>query len=144
MKKFFTFIWDLWFKFPQIIRFFLVGGFNTVLGFLVFCLFVYFAGEQWRQVCLGAQWVLTSFVSYLLQRIFVFQTKGKIWQEYMKCCITWMFAYFVNAITLEALFISGMNVYWAQFIAQIIAAVVSYLAFKYWALVKQDDKQLAK
>ena len=137
MKNLFMFFWNLWFKFPQIIRFFVVGGFNTVFGFVVFSLLVYFAGDQWRQVCLISQWIFTSFISYILQRIFVFQTNGKIWVEYIKCCTTWIFAYFVNATTLELFFQAGMNIYVAQFISQIIAAVVSYFAFKYWALINK-------
>ena len=136
IKSLFIFVWNLWFEFPEVIRFFLVGGFNTVLGFAVFSLFVFWAGEQWRQLCLVSQWVLTSFISYFLQRIFVFQTHGKVWVEYVKCCTTWIFAYVINAVTLELFFQFGMNIYLAQFIAQIVAAIVTYFAFKYWAFGK--------
>ncbi|MBE6449985.1 MAG: GtrA family protein [Alphaproteobacteria bacterium] len=132
------FVWHLWFKFPQSIRFILVGGFNALFAFCVFCLLVFLIGEQWRQVCLITQWILTSFVSYILHRIFVFQSKGKILEEYIKCCATWIVGYFVNALTLETLFQLGVNVYLAQLISQIVAAFVSYFAFKYWALSKKN------
>lgn len=134
VKKLWDFAWNLWFKFPQSIRFILVGGFNAVFAYGVFCLLVYLAGEQWRQVCLVTQWLLTSFISYILYRIFVFQSHGKIWEEYVKCCTTWIVGYFINATTLEIFFRLGLNVYVAQLTAQINAAIVSYFAFKYWAL----------
>ncbi len=134
IKKLWLFVWNLWFQFPQSIRFILVGGFNAVFAYGVFCLLVYFAGEKWRQVCLVTQWFMTSFISYILYRIFVFQSKGKIWEEYIKCCTTWVIGYFINAATLEIFFRLGLNVYLAQLTAQIIAAIVSYFAFKYWAL----------
>lgn len=128
------FIWDLWFKLPRIIRFIFVGGFNAVLAYTVFCLLVYFAGDEWRQLCLIIQWILTSFFSYFLYRIFVFESQGKIWQEYIKSCATWIVGYFVNAIALEIFFQLALNIYLAQLIAQIIAAIVTYFSFRYWAL----------
>ena len=131
-------MWQLWFKFPQTIRFILVGGFNALFSYIVFCMLVFFLGEQFRQICLIIQWISTSFISYISQRIFVFQSKGKILEEYMKCCATWIVGYLINATTLEVLFRAGVNVYISQFIAQVVSAVISYFSFKYWALTKKD------
>lgn len=119
------------------IRFLIIGGFNFAFSYLLFVLCTIILGENLHQLNLALSWILSSFVSYATQRTFVFQSKGNIFKEYLKCLSTWMLSYVVNAILLEVnIKILHLNTYLAQFIAVGIAAVVTYFLFKYFALKK--------
>lgn len=126
-----------WFKIPQFIRFIIVGVFNTALAYLVFCLLVFIFGEEFRQICLAAQWALTSFITFLTQRTFVFRSKDKLLKEYSKCCVSWALGYLINAILLELIMKLPINVYLAQIIALGLTSICNFVLLKYWALRKK-------
>lgn len=126
-----------WFKIPQFIRFIIVGIFNTAIAYLVFCTLVFIFGEELRQICLAVQWALTSFITFLTQRTFVFRSKGKILKEYLKCCATWVIGYLINAILLELIMKLPINVYLAQIIALGLTSICNFVLLKYWALRKK-------
>lgn len=44
-----------WFKLPDQFRFLIIGGFNTLVAYIVFCLLVLMFGEENHQICLAAQ-----------------------------------------------------------------------------------------
>lgn len=123
-----------WCKIDDKIRFLLIGGVNAGISYLVFALAVLLIGKEHYQICVTLQWVLSSFVSYLNQKFFVFCTQGNYVKEYLKCCSTWAVSYFINVVILEILvryFIK--NVYIAQFVSIFLVSVVTYVLFKYFA-----------
>lgn len=127
-----------WYKIPEILRFLFVGIFNASFSYCVFCILVYFFGEQNAQICLAVQWVMTSFITFSTQKFFVFQSKGNIIKEYLKCCASWAVSYIINAVILELLINSGLNVYIAQFTALGIASCCTFIMLKYWALIRKN------
>jgi len=123
-----------WMLIPEFIRFFLIGGVNTVIGYSIFVIATFLIGKEHYQICVAIQWIISSITSYINQKIFVFGTKGNYLPEYLKCCSTWVLSYFVNAMTME-IFVKylALNVYISQFISLFIASFVTYVLFKIYA-----------
>lgn len=127
MKKF-------WFSLPDKIRFLLVGGFNASVSYVIYSLFCLLLGQNAYQTALAVAWIITSFVSFTTQKFLVFQGNGNWVKEYFKCCTTWIFSYMINAAVLEALVkVLHMNVFIAQIIATLTAAIFTYILFKKFA-----------
>ena len=127
-------IYNSWCKVPDKIRFLIVGAVNAGISYFIFAVAVYFIGGQYYQVCAALQWILSSFISFVNQKVFVFCTKGNWINEYLRCCMTWLVSYLLNVLILEV-FVKyiGINVYLAQFLAIFTVSVVTYVLFKYFA-----------
>lgn len=125
-------LFQFWMRFPQKIRFLLVGGYNTVFSYALYALFVYLTIPA--QMALFLSFLLSSVNSYATQKFYVFNTKGNYVKEYIKCLVTWFGSYIINAILLEGLMrLGGLNAYVAEFIALVLITVYSYIALKYFA-----------
>lgn len=125
---------NFWFSLSDKIRFLFVGGFNFAFAYFLFIVMTLIIGKEHYQIDLVLSWLLSSFVSYTTQKTLVFCTKGNIIKEYFKCFTSWMVSYAVNALLLE-LFVSvlSINVFVSQFFATGMAAVVTYILFKFFA-----------
>ena len=128
---------DFWFKLDRKIRFFLVGIFNFGMAYLIYAFICLFFGESVYQIALALTWALSSVVSFMTQKFLVFQGKDKWYKEYAKCCATWFFSYLINAVLLEIIvkYIYA-NVFLAQLVATSIAAIFTYIVFKFFAFKK--------
>ena len=128
---------NIWFKLPDFVRFIIVGCTNAAISYLIFAIAVLLLGQGHYQLCVALQWILSSFISYLNQKFFVFCTKGNYIKEYLKCCSTWVVSYLLNVIILEIFvrFITK-NVYIAQFVALAVVSAATYLLFKLFAFRK--------
>ena len=133
MKKLLE-IYNFWCKIPDKIRFLIIGAINAGISYVIFAVAVYLIGEQYYQVCAALQWILSSFISFTNQKVFVFCTKGNWIKEYLRCCMTWLVSYLLNALILEV-FVKyiDINVYLVQFLAIFTVSVVTYVLFKYFA-----------
>lgn len=129
-KKFTEQIHDFWFNIPEKLRFIFVGGFNSLVSFIMFVCILHFFAQfclddtlklyNWakstfpvlkfvslhqfvRQLSLALAWFLSSFVSFSTQRLMVFRARGysNIFKQYVRCLSTWFIGYVVNAIVLE-------------------------------------------
>lgn len=126
-----------WYSLPDKIRFLLVGGFNAAFSYIIFALAIFMIGKEHYQICVALQWIISSVFSFINQKIFVFCTKGNWLQEYLKCWITWFVSYICNAIILEFIvrFVTK-NVYIGQIFSILMASVITYILFKYFAFKK--------
>lgn len=127
-------LYNKWCTLSDKIRFFLVGGFNAAFSYVIFAIAFYLLNHQHYQVCVALQWIISSFVSFTNQKIFVFCTKGNWLKEYLKCCTTWVVSYICNALILELIvrFVTK-NVYIGQIFSILLASVITYVLFKYFA-----------
>ena len=132
---------DKWAKLPKIIRFIIIGGWNTVILYVIFAILLSILGQPAYQVCVILQWILASFPLFLNQKIFVFGTKGNYVKEYLRCCVTWGISYFLNAIILE-IFVRYLikNVFIAQLLSIFTVSIVTYLLFKFFAFKNETDE----
>ncbi len=128
---------NTWLKIPDYIRFIIIGSINAAISYLIYALAVFVIGEHHYQLCVFLQWGLSSVISYLNQKFFVFCTKGNYVKEYLKCCTTWGISYLLNVVILE-IFVRYLikNVYIAQFISLFIVSISTYILFKCFAFKK--------
>lgn len=131
MKKF-------WFNLDDKLRYLIVGSFNAGVCYLIYSLICLIMGAKVYQIALALAWLLSSIISFSMQRTLVFEGKGVWYKEYLKCCITWFFSYLINAGLLEfTVKYMHLNVYIAQLISNFTAAVFTYILFKTFAFRKQ-------
>lgn len=123
-----------WFNTPDKVRFLIIGSFNALFSYFLYSLMLFILGIKFYQFALFLSWVLSSFISFYLQRNLVFKVKGSIIKQYLKCCLTWFFSYLINALFLK-LFVQhlNLNAYLAQIFANLIAAIFTYIFFKKFA-----------
>ncbi len=128
---------EKWLKIPDFVRFLIIGCLNAGISYIIYAIAVFMLGETHYQLCVALQWILSSFISYLNQKFFVFCTRGKYIEEYLKCCTTWAISYLLNVIILE-IFVRFIiqNVYIAQFISLFLVSISTYVLFKFFAFKK--------
>ncbi len=130
-------VFHFWMRFPEKVRFLLVGGYNTVFSYLIYALFLYMSNGTQPQIALALSFLLSSINSYLTQKIYVFNTRSNYISEYIRCLGTWSVGYLINTVLLW-FFISYLeiNPYVAQLLISIIISVNSYVLLKYFAFQK--------
>lgn len=127
----------LWFSISDKIRFLIIGALNALISYIIFLFFIYCFGDKYYQTALLLQWVLSSFISYLNQKFFVFNTRGNYIKEYVKCCSTWVVCYLLNVIILEIqVKYLMLNVFISQFVSLLLVSILTYVLFKYFAFKK--------
>ena len=130
---------EYWFKLPDKFRFLIIGGFNAGVSYLIYSAFCLVMGDSAYQIALALAWAISSVVSYTTQKFLVFQANGNWVKEYLKCCTPWFFSYLINAGLLEFIVkILHLNVFVAQIVATLAAAVFTYIFFKKFAFRKKE------
>lgn len=134
-------VFNFWMKFPQKIRFVLVGGYNTVISYGIYALILWSINEKSPQLALFYSFIISSFHNFLTHKIYVFNTKGNYLKEYPKCFLTWSISYFFNTLLL-AFFtkILNINPYISQIFSVIIVSINTYLWLKYFAFHRKNKQ----
>ena len=146
---------NLWFKFPEKLRFLLVGGFNTVLAWSILSgldwLFLHInenLGWNFPKIwvanaALIVQYAITINVSFMTMRYYVFRSHGNFWQEWAKAWSVYIFIYFINAPSMSFLMWAfGLAAWQAQGIYLVISTILTFLLHKYYSFrqVKENKK----
>lgn len=117
----------------QRFRFLVVGGFNTIFGFLNFV---------WIQALFGHKisymgsflmsYILTFSVAFFLHRKVVFKVSGHVWKDLLRFQSVYLVPLTINLVVLPLL-VSGLkvNVYLAQALAVVFNTFISYVGHKY-------------
>jgi putative flippase GtrA len=127
-------ILGLWFRINEKIRFVLVGGFNTLVNFVIFHIFTTVCGNSFRLLSMVISWLISSVIAYITHKIFVFRSSGKWLDEYFMSLWSRLFLYFVVAAIINSFCeILGFNAYLSLFIINIFNAFSSYFLLKYFA-----------
>jgi putative flippase GtrA len=108
----------------RLIKFSLAGVVNTVVGYAVI------AGCMW----LGVSPTLSNLcgylvglvISFLQQRYWVFESKGRIGDEWLKFVAVFLVSYAANFLTLRALLTTPLNPYVAQLFACAAFTLVNF------------------
>lgn len=130
----YDFLFDFWMKFPEKVRFLLVGGSNFVTSYVIFLLFLWMLGNPAKQVALILSFIFSSPISFWTQRVFVFSSDDYLKERYVKCLIVWTLGYLLNAMLLEFFVdILGIIPEISQLIASIVVAISNYIFLKHFA-----------
>ena len=133
-------IYKYWCKIDDKIRFLFIGGVNFVFSYFLFILFISLLGKENYPVCVALQWSISSIFSFCNQKYFVFCTKGNFWQEYIKCCATWIAGCILNEILLKILLHYFTNIYIIQIFSIGFVSVFTYVLFKHFAFKNNSEK----
>lgn len=122
---------DFWFKFPQKLRFLLVGGWNTLFSLLLFTLI--FEVIQNYKTTLVISHLASVLQSFLTFKVFVFRSQGNFLKEYIKINLVYLI-YFVINFALLFVAIQILNIYavTAQLFITCLMVILSYLMNKYF------------
>ncbi|GHU65422.1 hypothetical protein FACS189447_04330 [Spirochaetia bacterium] len=77
-----------------LLKFILVGLINTIVGSAIMFGLYNFAGLSYW-ISTGANYILTSILSFFLNKFFTFQAKGKSAREVVAFCLTIIVSYII-------------------------------------------------
>jgi len=147
MKRLYLWAEKIWFRFPQKIRFLLVGGFNTVFAYLVlnllnlflsFLLQGLFLPVVIANIALIIQYILTVNFSFITMRYYVFQSHGNWKKEWLKAWSVYIFLYLINAPVLTFMMtVLGWSTWLAQGVYLVFSTIVTFLLHKYYSFRKK-------
>ncbi len=131
--KIFYRFWDFWLRLPEKLRLLFLGGFNSILIYVIFVILSLIVGRNYYQYSLLVAWIVSSFISFSGMKIFVFCSNDGWCAEYYKCVISWVFNYFCNAIFLWiCVDIFGVSIYLAQLAAFFIYTGIIYFIYTHF------------
>jgi putative flippase GtrA len=137
---------NLWFSFPEKLRFLLVGGFNTVFAWSVL------AGLDWSlnklntatgwnfptiwvaNAALIVQYLITINFSFITMRYYVFRSHGNILKEWAKAWSVYISIYLINAPSMSFLMWAfDLQAWQAQGIYLIFSTIITFILHKYYS-----------
>lgn len=121
------------------LRFLIVGGYNTLFGYLAFALAYVLFGAQIHYTILV---ILVHFIaltnSFITQRFFVFKSRGPWFAEFMRFQVSYLALLPVGLGLLALLHdYAGLPVLLAQAYALVIMVVISYLSGRHFTFRKK-------
>lgn len=129
-------------EFWRIVRYLLVGGWNTIFGILVYTVLFETIGNKVHYLLLAIPSnILAITNAYICYKLIVFRTKGNIIREYLRCYLV----YGTSALLgMSGLFIlvSGLKIYpvLANILVTFTTVAISYFGHKYFSF-RSKDKQ---
>jgi putative flippase GtrA len=138
MKK----LLEIWFSFKQPIRFILVGGYNTILGYIIFATLNYTLEQYlFAWLILLLSYIIGIANNFVLFKIFVFNTSGNWLKECIKTYYSYIFVYILNALLLYAgtdFFL--LSAYVSQAICIVILPIITYFIMKHFTFKPQENQ----
>ena len=143
---------NFWFKFPQKLRYLLVGGFNTVFAYSILAILIWtyekinisnnlnLNEEIIANLALFTQYVLCFNVSFITMKYYVFQSKGNWRAEFVKAWSVYIFLYLINAPIMTFLMVTmNLHALVAQAIYLIFSTIITYILHKYYSFRKKEN-----
>ena len=140
---------NIWFKLPQKLRFLLVGGFNTVVSYILFFalywLFTKFNVWNFDKIVISdaallVQYCLTINLSFITMRYYVFQSHGNWKTEFLKAWSVYISLYLINAPCISFLIWLGFHPLVAQAMYLIFSTIITFLLHKYYSFRQTENK----
>ena len=117
-----------------LIKYLLVGVLNTIIGFGLIFLLMFFGYSPELSNIIG--YAVGICFSFVLNKIFTFQSKQASktanLKEFAKFVSSMLIAWVLNFITLKICLKTGINPYISQLIAGAVYTLVGYLLSKIW------------
>ena len=125
----------------QKVAFLLVGGTNTVVGFLFFVFFEYTIGQIWGYLAtLAFAHVFSVLCAFVLYRTFVFKVRGHVFRDLARFELVYLVSLGINAALLPLLVeLGGLPVIPAQALIVIVTTLVSYFGHRGFSFRRSTD-----
>ena len=117
------------------VRFIIVGGINTGIGYALFVLVQWGIGSVISYFgSLILAHLISSAIAFALYRVFVFRVRGRLASEFFRFQSVYVIPLAANVAILPMLVhLLGWNVYLAQALIVVMSATLSYLGHKYFS-----------
>lgn len=126
----------IWFRLPQKLRYLLVGGFNTVLGYLLFVFMVLILGWTYK-AALVTGYIISTNISIFTMRYYVFRSSGNLKREYAKAWSVYFFAMLINYAAMYVMVdVCAVSELAAQGVYTIFITVLTYILHKSFSFSK--------
>lgn len=127
------------------VRFLLVGGLNTVVGYGLFVFVQALLGSRISYVgSLLIAHAFASFLAFVLYRRWVFRVRGNVVLGFLRFQLVYLVPLGANLLALPLLVeVGGMNVYLAQALIVIVSTIVSYFGHKFFSFRRRNGPQEA-
>ena len=114
------------------LRYLIVGGWNTVFGYLLFIVLYGLLGERVNYVAiLVASYIVSITNAYFCYKFLVFKTKGNYLREYLRFYLVYGLAFLINLALLPVMVeILSINPVISQGLIVFFTVIVSYVGHK--------------
>ena len=113
------------------VRFLIVGGVNTAVGYGFFALFLLFSGYL---ASLYLSYAVAVSVAFVLHRRFTFRVSGNVAVDFVRFVGVYVISLAINTAVLPLLVEAvGLHALVAQAIALVITTVISYVGHKWFS-----------
>ncbi|MBR1648361.1 MAG: GtrA family protein [Alphaproteobacteria bacterium] len=130
MIKLYKKLENIWFSWPQKLRFVLVGGFNTFFSYLLFVFMVEILKIPYKAAIIIG-YIISTNLSVLTMRYYVFQSVNNLKKEYFKGWGVYLTMLALNYVFMFiAVDILRQNKLIAQAIYTVLAPVAVYFAHR--------------
>ena len=118
----------------RIVRYLLIGLYNTVIGYFIFWLVNYIlANIVHYLVILCVSFMLSLTHAYIGQRYIVFRSTASWWKEYFRFLSVNISGLIINAFLLVLFVESGVGLMVSQAISMLIVTIISYYGHRYFS-----------
>ena len=123
------------------IKFIIIGGWNTLIGYSTFIVLYYFLHERLHYlIVLLFSYFISITNAYVCYKFFVFKTKGNYLKEYLRFYIVYGASFLVN-IALMPILVEwiGLQPIAAQGIILFFTVIIGYLGHKHYSFGTSTD-----
>jgi putative flippase GtrA len=131
----------------QRVAFLVVGGINTVVGYLSFVGFLLTVGQWWGKpwgylAALACAHIVSVLFAFVLYRLVVFRVRGHLWPDLLRFETVYLSALAVNFVLLPVLVeIAHLPVLLAQAVIVLVTSVMSWVGHKNYSFMREPPKQ---
>lgn len=118
-------------------RFFVASGLTNISAYSIFASIEFFFRPSNHIVSLATASLSVLPVSYLLNRVWVFQSKNDFGFEFSRYALVYILGLLLSSIMLYALLRIFENVYIAQFISMITIAATTLILHTFWTFIRR-------
>jgi len=117
----------------RVIKYFIVGGWNTLFGIGFYTFLIMFFGQKHYLLLSILGNIVSITQAYICYKIFVFKTKGNVVKEYLRCYAVYGIG-FLSSVGLlyTAVDIMKYDAIISNIVITLLIAVISYLGHKYF------------
>jgi putative flippase GtrA len=125
----------------QRVAFLVVGGVNTVVGYLIFAAFLVTVGQRWGYL-LACAHVFSVLFAFVLYRFVVFRVRGHVMADLWRFETVYLAALAVNFVLLPALVeLAHLPVLVAQAMIVFVTSVMSWVGHKHFSFRRPSPSE---
>jgi putative flippase GtrA len=127
------------------ILYLIVGGWNTLFGYLVWAFLQYLLHDYlYYLVILVLAWFPAVLNAYIGYRVVVFRSKGRVWRELPRFSLVYVGTLCISLVGLPILLhILPFSIYVTQALFTAVMVVCSYLAHKFFSFKGGRERSIS-